>query len=121
MILGLGTTSQQPGKISHTSIQSAHLRIKQILQDVADFAEIGRAFDPYAFAGSVLTPLAQRFLELESFAGETDEQLAKAVLADPDDFSGFEFVEYGEPIERRVPYDKTFTVIRKFNLMAGGE
>lgn len=84
MNLGLGTTSQQPGKVSHTSIQSAHLRIKQILRDVADFAEIGRAFDPYAFAGSVFTPLAQKFLELESFAGETDEQLAEAVLADPD-------------------------------------
>ncbi|MGI9511682.1 MAG: nicotianamine synthase family protein [Anderseniella sp.] len=64
--------------------QDARSKIVDLLAEIIAFAATVSGDDPYQAVGSVLAPLEGCFLELESYAVETDQALVRAILSDPE-------------------------------------
>ena len=59
-------------------------KIADLLAEIIASAATDSRHDPYHAVGNVFTPLEAHFLELESYALETDQALVQEILSDPE-------------------------------------
>lgn len=59
-------------------------KIADLLAEIIAFAATDSRHDPYQAVGNVFAPLEAHFLELETYALETDQALVQEILSDPE-------------------------------------